>query len=72
MAEVSPQMNDGPLMLLTVPVTFVSVRDLAAEVPQELEAVTEMLPLVKSAEFTATVMLLVVEVPVKPVGKTQL
>ncbi len=59
-------------MLLTVPVIFVSARVLAAELPQLFTACTLTLPLVKSDEFTATVMLLVVEVPVKPVGRTQL
>ena len=65
-------MKDGPLKEVTAARTFVSARVLAAELPQLFTACTLKLPLVKSAEFTATVMLLVVEVPVNPVGNTQL
>ena len=65
-------MKEGPLKVVTAVSTFVSVRVLATELPQLLTACTLTLPLVKSDGFTATVMLLVVDVPVNPVGRTQL
>ena len=50
---------------------LVKVRVLIALDPQALFAVTPMLPETNSAGFTATVMVLVVDVPVKPAGKVQ-
>ena len=58
-------------MVVGVAGILLSARVLAVPVPQALSAETEMLPVVKIAGFTATVMLLVVEVPVKPEGRTQ-
>ena len=51
---------------------LLTAKVLAAEVPQVLEAVTEIFPLVKMVLLMAVVMVVVVEVPVIPAGSTQL
>lgn len=65
-------MKAGPLIEEEAARTFVSARVRAAEDPQLFTACTLTLPLVKSDGFTATVIELVVEVPVRPAGNTQL
>ena len=47
------------------------VSDLAAEVQKAVLAFTVTAPLVKLRSLMATLMLLVVEVPVRPEGKVQ-
>ncbi len=69
---MSPQMKDGPLSVVEAASTLVSASVLAAEVPQLFTDCTLTLPLVKRLGLTATVIALVVEVPVRPVGKIQL
>ena len=50
---------------------LVNVRVFRALEPQALFAVTPMLPETNNVGFTATVMELVVDVPVKPAGNVQ-
>ena len=65
-------MSVGPLIEAGTNGTLLTARVLAAEVPQVLEAVTEIFPLVKLVLLMAVAMVVVVEVPVMPVGSTQL
>ena len=58
-------------MLVGVAGALLTVRVLAAELPQALLAFTEMLPETKTELLMLTVMLLVVEVPVMPAGNVQ-
>ena len=50
---------------------LVNARVFIVLVPQALFAVTPMLPETNKAGFTATVMVFVVDVPVKPAGNVQ-
>jgi hypothetical protein len=50
---------------------FVKANVFAAEMPQLFAACTLTFPPVKSVVLISTVMLFVVEVPVKPAGKAQ-
>ena len=66
-------MKADPLSVVLAARTLLMERALAAELPHALTAETLILPLVKGMSlFIATVMLLVVEVPVKQAGNTQL
>ena len=67
-----PQALAGPLMLAGVMGALLTARVLAAEVPQVLDAVTEMLPLIKVVLLMVVAIVLVVDVPLKPVGSVQL
>ena len=57
-------------MVVGVDGILLRAKVLAAPVPQALTAATETEPEVKLAGFTATVMVLVVDVPVSPDGST--
>jgi hypothetical protein len=57
-------------MVLGVDGILLRAKVLAAPVPQAFTAATETEPEVKLAGFTATVMVFVLEVPVKPEGST--
>ena len=59
---------DGPVTVVGDEGILLSARVLAVLFPQAFCATTETLPLVKSDGFTATVMVLVLEVPVRPEG----
>ena len=59
-------------MLTGVKGTLLTAKVLAAEVPQVLEAVTEIFPLVKVVLLMAVAMVVVVDVPVMPLGSAQL
>ncbi len=63
---------DGPFNVAGVAGILLRASVLAAPVPQALTAATETEPEVKLAGFTVTVMLLVLDVPVKPAGNNQL
>jgi hypothetical protein len=65
-------MKVGPLRVVLAARTLLMARALAAELPHALIAETLILPLVNKASFTATVIVLVLEVPVRPAGNTQL
>ncbi len=52
--------------------TLLTASVLAADVPQVLEALTEIFPLVKVLLLIAVLMLVVLEVPVIPAGNVQL
>ena len=52
--------------------TLLTANVLAAEVPQLLEAVTEIFPLVKLVLLMAVAMVVVIDVPVMPAGSAQL
>jgi hypothetical protein len=71
-AVVKPQVTVGPVMVVGVNGTLLTARVLAADVPQVLEAVTEILPDVNKLLLMLVVMVLVRELPEKPVGKVQL
>jgi hypothetical protein len=60
-----------PVIVVGVVGILVNARVLIALNPQALLAVTPILPETNSDGFTATVMVLVVDVPVKPAGKVQ-
>ena len=72
MAVVSPQVTVGPVNVPGVNGTLLTARVLAAEVPQVLEAITEIFPLVKVLLLMLVAMLVVVDVPLNPVGSVQL
>jgi len=59
-------------MLAGVKGTLLTAKVLAAEVPQVLDAVTEIFPLVKVVLLMAVAMVVVVDVPVMPLGRAQL
>ena len=59
-------------MLAGVNGTLLTAKVLAAEVPQVLDAVTEIFPLVKVVLLMAVAMVVVVDVPVMPAGSAQL
>ena len=67
-----PQVTVGPEILVGVKGTLLTARVLAAEVPQVLEAVTEIFPEVNRLLLMVVVMVLVRELPEKPVGNVQL
>ena len=71
-AEVKPQEFAGPEMEVGVNGTLLTARVLPADIPQVLEAVTEMLPLEKTLLLMLAVMVLVSELPLSPEGKVQL
>jgi hypothetical protein len=58
-------------MLVLAGSVFVKAKVLAEELPQLFTACTLTFPPVNSAVFTLTVIVFVVEVPVKPTGKAQ-
>ena len=60
-----------PEMAVGVEGILVNARVFIALDPQVLFAVTPMLPETNKAGFTATVMVFVVDVPVKPAGNDQ-
>ena len=59
-------------MLVGVSGSLLTDNVLAPDVPQPLEAVTDRLPPVKMLLLIIGAMLLLVEVPLKPVGNVQL
>ena len=63
---------EGPESVVGVAGILLSARVLAVLFPQAFCATTDTLPLVKSDGFTATVMVLVLDVPVRPEGSVQL
>jgi hypothetical protein len=71
-ADVSPQVTEGPLMDVGVNGTLLTASVLADDTPQVLDAVTEMLPLVKTLLFIAVDIVVVVDDPVYPAGSDQL
>jgi hypothetical protein len=68
---VNPHICAGPVIEVGVAGALLTARVLAAELPQALLALTDMLPLTKTALSMATVMTLVVDVPVIPAGSVQ-
>ena len=72
MADVRPQVIVGPEIEAGVNGTLLTAKVLAGETPQVLEAVTEILPLLKTALLIVVAMLVVKDVPEKPEGNTQL
>ncbi len=59
-------------MLAGVKGTLLTESDLAAEMPQVFPAFTVILPLLKTALSMLVLMLLVLDVPLNPVGNVQL
>ena len=67
-----PQVTVGlPVSVPGVAGTLAMVRDLAVELQYAVLALTVTAPLVKLRSLMATLMLLVVDVPVKPEGRVQ-
>jgi len=62
----------GPDKVPGVNGTLLTESDFAPEMPQVFPALTVMLPLVKRLLLMLVLMLLVADVPLKPVGRVQL